>query len=408
MQQLLHTPEGVKDFYNDECAGKLAVCAKLKNTFDLYGFQSIQPPTFEYFDIFNSERGSVASKEMYKLFDRDGETLVLRPDFTPSIARCAAKYYAQEELPIRLCYQGNTFINNVGLQGRLKERTQAGAELIGDDSLAADAEMLAMVADCLKHVGLTEFQVEIGQVDFFRGLMEEAGLDEEQQKELRELIENKNHFGIESMMSGMSLPQPLIEAITSLPKLFGSAEQVFPEARRLTGNATALAAVERLEQLYDMMKAYGMEKYISFDLGMLGNFQYYTGIIFKAYTYGTGDSIVTGGRYDNLMAQFGKEAPSIGFGIAVDTLMSALMRQKIRVELPEGGTLLLYDPGRLKWAVSLATSYRSQEKRVHLLQRKEENQEEYIRYAGENHLSEILYLADDSEGIQMVWRKEDK
>ena len=341
MQQLLHTPEGVRDYYNGECAAKLVTGSKLAHVFGLYGFQSIQTPTFEYFDIFNAERGSVASKEMYKFFDRDGETMVLRPDFTPSIARCAAKYFGQEKLPIRLCYQGNIYINNLSYQGRLKESTQAGAELIGDDSLAADAEMLAMVVDCLKSVGLTEFQVEVGQVDFFNGLMEEAGLAEDQIRELRSLIESKNRFGVELMLNELSLSEDLIAAISALPRLFGSAEQVFPEARRLTENPLALAAVTRLEKIYELMKAYGMDKYISFDLGMLGNYRYYTGIIFKGYTYGTGDCIVTGGRYDNLMAQFGKDAPSIGFGIAVDTLMSALMRQKICVPVEDGGILLV-------------------------------------------------------------------
>ena len=343
MQQLLHTPEGVRDYYNGECAAKLVTGSKLAHVFGLYGFQSIQTPTFEYFDIFNAERGSVASKEMYKFFDRDGETMVLRPDFTPSIARCAAKYFGQEKLPIRLCYQGNIYINNLSYQGRLKESTQAGAELIGDDSLAADAEMLAMVVDCLKSVGLTEFQVEVGQVDFFNGLMEEAGLAEDQIRELRSLIESKNRFGVELMLNELSLSEDLIAAISALPRLFGSAEQVFPEARRLTENPLALAAVTRLEKIYELMKAYGMDKYISFDLGMLGNYRYYTGIIFKGYTYGTGDCIVTGGRYDNLMAQFGKDAPSIGFGIAVDTLMSALMRQKICVPVEDGGILLVYE-----------------------------------------------------------------
>ena len=228
MQQLLHTPEGVRDYYNGECAAKLVTGSKLAHVFGLYGFQSIQTPTFEYFDIFNAERGSVASKEMYKFFDRDGETMVLRPDFTPSIARCAAKYFGQEKLPIRLCYQGNIYINNLSYQGRLKESTQAGAELIGDDSLAADAEMLAMVVDCLKSVGLTEFQVEVGQVDFFNGLMEEAGLAEDQIRELRSLIESKNRFGVELMLNELSLSEDLIAAISALPRLFGSAERGLP------------------------------------------------------------------------------------------------------------------------------------------------------------------------------------
>ena len=123
MVQLLHTPEGVKDYYNDEFARKDALRRRIKDTFSRYGYRGIQTPSFEYFDIFNAERGSVSSRDMYKMIDRNGETLVLRPDFTPSIARCAAKYYGAESLPVRFCYEGNTFINNSSYQGRLKETT---------------------------------------------------------------------------------------------------------------------------------------------------------------------------------------------------------------------------------------------------------------------------------------------
>ena len=142
--QLLHTPEGVRDIYAEECARKLAVEQKIQHVFGLYGYQSIETPVFEFFDIFKKERGSVGSQGMYKFFDRDNNTLVLRPDMTPPIARCVAKYYMDETKPLRLCYLGPTFINGTSYQGRLKESTQTGAELIGDDTADADAEMIAM------------------------------------------------------------------------------------------------------------------------------------------------------------------------------------------------------------------------------------------------------------------------
>lgn len=177
--QLLHTPEGVRDIYGSECARKLAVQEKILQVFRLYGYEAIETPVFEYFDIFSKERGSVRAQEMYKFFDRDNNTLVLRPDMTPSIARCAAKYFMEEENPIRLCYVGPSFINSSSYQGRLKEATQTGVELIGDDTCQGDAEMIAMVIQSLKEAGLTEFQVELGQVEFYRSLTEEVGMDEE-------------------------------------------------------------------------------------------------------------------------------------------------------------------------------------------------------------------------------------
>ena len=139
-RQLLHTPEGVRDIYNDECEKKMLLQDQLYHILRLHGYHPIQTPTFEFFDIFNRDKGSAPSNEMYKFFDRDNNTLVLRPDITPSIARCVAKYYADEEFPVRLCYTGNTYTNTLKLQGKLKEVTQIGAELINDDSSAADGD----------------------------------------------------------------------------------------------------------------------------------------------------------------------------------------------------------------------------------------------------------------------------
>ena len=144
MEQKLHTPEGVRDIYNKECEIKLALQKKLSTVLHLYGYQDIQTPTFEYYDVFRKEIGSISTRELYKFFDRDGNILALRPDITPSVARAAATLFEGEDMPIRLCYAGNTFINHTSYQGRLKENTQLGAELIGLDSIEADAEMLAM------------------------------------------------------------------------------------------------------------------------------------------------------------------------------------------------------------------------------------------------------------------------
>lgn len=168
MRQLFHTPEGVRDVYGTECAKKLYLQRKMEKIFHAYGYQSIETPTFEFFDVFGKQVGTTPSRELYKFFDRDGNTLVLRPDFTPSIARAASMYYHQEDMPIRLCYSGNTFVNRSSYQGRLKESTQMGVELLGDASVDGDGEIIAMTVELLKAAGLKEFQISIGQVDFFK------------------------------------------------------------------------------------------------------------------------------------------------------------------------------------------------------------------------------------------------
>ncbi|HPU63632.1 MAG TPA: ATP phosphoribosyltransferase regulatory subunit, partial [Mobilitalea sp.] len=371
---------------------------KLHQVLKLYGFRDIQTPSFEFFDIFNHERGTVSSKDMYKLFDKEGNTLVLRPDITPSVARCVAKYYKDEELPVRLCYIGNTYINNTAYQGKLKEVTQLGAELFNDDSIDADAEMLALTVECLLEAGLKEFQLEIGNADFFRSLIEEAGLkNNDDIISFRTLIENKNMFGIEETVQSKIINGDLKEIFLKLPELFGSSE-ILDFAKKLTKNPRALKAVERLEKLYEIMTLYGFEKYISFDLGMTGKFDYYTGIIFKAYTYKTGEPIVTGGRYDKLVGQFGKDCPAIGLAIVIDSLMLALSRQNLLPQIDSSDTLVIYKSEYKNMAISLANYFRKDGINI-ILQLSKDNMdlEDYLAYMKRMNIGGLLYIDNDTE-----------
>ena len=359
MKQLLHTPEGVRDIYGVEYEKRNRIENRIVECMKLYGFHAIQTPTFEYFDIFSAERGTVSAKDMYKFFDRDGNTLVLRPDMTPAIARCVAKYYKEEGSAIRLCYNANTFINENDYQGKLKEITQIGAELINEPSVEADAEMIALTVECMLASGLTEFQVEVGQADFFRALVEEAGLDEEETEQLRAAIIEKNTFGLEGILAGCQIKDSTRKALVKLPELFGTI-QMLETVKSITDNDRALKTVERLEHLYDCMKAYGYEKYITFDLGALSKYDYYTGITFRAYTYGTGNPIVTGGRYDSLVGQFGKQAAAIGFALCLDELMAAMLRQGIAVQEKAACVEVFYDTDGYIEAVKKAQELRSQ------------------------------------------------
>ncbi|MFA9375675.1 MAG: ATP phosphoribosyltransferase regulatory subunit [Lachnotalea sp.] len=395
-KKLLHTPEGVRDIYNLECENKLLLQENMHKQLKLYGYKDIQTPTFEFFDIFSREIGTIPSKDLYKFFDREGDTLVLRPDFTPSIARCAAKYYMDEDMPIRLCYVGNAFINNSQYQGKLKETTQMGAELIGDNTVDADAEMIVLVINSLLESGLTDFQVEIGQTDFFRGLLEDAKITEELEIELRELISIKNYFGVEELLSGLTMNAELKEVLFKLPQLFGSID-ILNEAKSLTSNPCAIRAIERLESLYEVLKIYGLEQYVSFDLGMLSKYKYYTGIIFKAYTFGTGEPIVNGGRYNNLLSWFGKEAASIGFVIMVDVLMSALMRQNKEIAITNQNTMILYRNPQQKQAIELAQHLRKQDQNIELVSMEEDKTlEECVAYATRNASAVVLAFETDT------------
>ncbi len=401
--RLLHTPEGVRDIYEGECRRKLDLQEKMHRVFADYGYSDIQTPTFEYFDIFSREVGTTPSRDLFKFFDREGNTLVLRPDFTPSVVRSAAKYFGDAPLPVRLCYSGNAFINESAVyQGRLKETTQMGAELFGDQSLQADAEMIALTADALKASGLEKFQVEIGQVDFFKGLLEEAGFDQEEGERLRTLISQKSFFGIEEMLRAKSIDHSLKQVFLQLTEAFGGIEKIL-EARNWTKNERSQAAVSRLIDLYELLKEYQCQEFVSFDLGMLSKYKYYTGIIFRAYAYGMGQPLATGGRYDNLMGYFGKDSPAIGFVVSVDHLLAGLSRQGSPTPQAPKRQLLLFE----KKAEKDAARYGSEERKAHrpviLLQRDPGRELDFYRQAAEKEESLSVIYMNENGRIEDRW-----
>lgn len=396
-KDLLHTPEGVRDIYNGECQRKLMLQNRLREVCSMYGYNDIQTPSIEFFDVFSKERGSVPSNEMFKLFDRYGNTLVLRPDMTPAIARTAAKYFGDNALPLKLCYTGNTFINvSKYYQGKLKENTMVGAELIGDDSIYADFEIISMVVDCMKSAGLKEFQVEVGNVMFFKGLLKEAGISGDEEEMLVSLIQDKNYFGVEELLASLNIDKHIADVLLALPQLFGSAE-VLEKAEKLTKNPDCIMAIERLLKLYDFLKAAGYDKYISFDLGELSNHAYYTGIVFHAYTFGTGEPVINGGRYDKLIGQFGDDKASIGFSITLDRLMAAITRQGLDISLDLSGTLIVYENSEFIKAVSEAADLRKKGERVCMIEYNTQiTDSQYAEYAQGSMLERTIFLKKDS------------
>ena len=365
-KQLLHTPEGVRDIYNEECEKKLLLQSDLLGILKGYGYHPIQTPTFEFFDIFGKEIGTTPSKELYKFFDREGNTLVLRPDMTPSIARAAAKYFMDEDMPIRLCYMGNTFINNSSYQGRLKESTQLGAELIGDSTVDADAEILSMTVECLQKAGLKDFQLSVGHADFFQGLVEAAGISEEDEEELRELLANKNFFGVEEFAETLNLKAELNELFHMLGSLNVDLNDLKRAKEAAASYPRILAAIHNLEELHKVLEVYGIQKYISFELGIISSYQYYR-----------------------------KTSASIGFAIVIDQLMAALSRQKINITIETNGELIVYAKAAQAKAILSAKEKRAAGTPVEtILKDDTKTNEDYQNYAKRNRIRTVTFMED--------------
>ncbi len=390
--QLLHTPEGVRDIYSDECERKHILEDKIHRTLKSYGYHPIQTPTFEFFDIFGKEIGTTPSKDLYKFIDREGNTLVLRPDITPSIARCASKYYMEDAIPIRFCYTGNTFINNSSYQGLLKETTQSGAELIGDGSVEADAELIALTVQLLLNVGLKEFQVSVGHADFLKGLFEAAQLGEDTENEIRELLLNRNFYGVEEIVKQIGLNDDLAFLFGLLKDVMLTKEKLLEAKGKAADYPKIFCALERLEQLEDLLRIYRVEQYVFYEMAMISELNYYTGIIFSAYTFGSGNAVVKGGRYDRLLESFGKSAPAIGFAIVIDQLMDALRHQNICIPFENRTKWFVYREEKHDEVIRDAMILRNRGENVELMPLTETNTvETYQRYAQQYHIQDIIY-----------------
>ena len=379
--KLLHTPDGVRDLYGNDLLLKSETMKKIEKVFSSYGFHDIETPTFEYFDIFSNEIGTTPSRDLYKFFDKEGDTLALRPDFTPGVARCAAKYYMDVNIPVRFRYKGNAFINSSLLQGKLCEGTQMGVEYIGDDSIYADAELISLCTKAVLAAGISDFQVCIGSIEFIRALCEEAGIKDDIKEALRECVSIKNFFGARELLTG-KVDDIYLEALLKLGDM-GDNDEFLTSFKGMVKSERVIRELDRLSNLYKLLCDMGVSKYVSFDLGMVSKLNYYTGIIFKVFTYGVGDAFVKGGRYDSLLSKFGKDSPAVGFMIALDDLVNALRYTGIK-PVPEIETAVFCHENKYIEGIEIADDIRKKGRTAFIVSYNETNKNERLGFLKES------------------------
>lgn len=361
----IYTPEGVQDILFEECYIKRGLEENLRTLFGARGYYEVETPVIEFYDAFSSEEDITPQENMFKFFDQQGRILVLRPDMTIPVARIAATKYKDIVYPLRVCYVGNAFRYNEMGGGKQKEYTQAGVEILGVSTPEADAEVIATAIKGLQACGLENFQIDIGQVEFFKGLMEETGLSDQDTEQMRSLIDRKDYLGVEELVKAYNISEDLKELIFSMPGLFGSLD-VIDKVEKITKNKRSLAALENLRRVIEILEDYGLSRYVSVDLGMVQSLNYYTGIIFRGFTYDVGFPIVSGGRYDNLVEKFGKKCPATGFSLGINMVMMALDRQKAELKKPWVDTLICYQSEGRKTAFDICEELRSQGLKVEI------------------------------------------
>lgn len=319
-----HTPLGVSDLLFEEYELWEKIIDTAREVYGHWGYRGVKTPSFEYSDMYTLA-DPINQENMYKFFDEKGHMLSLRPDITTSVARIAATKLSENNLPLKISYCGSVFRNEEAFgQTRKREFTQTGIELIGEKSARADAEVIEIAIEVLKSAGLSDFQIDIGQIEFFKGLAQSAGLDDKNTDTLREIIDSKDFIGIGSILDKYDISDELKDLFFALPTLFGGIEIVKGLAGNKTLNARSKDALLNLMSVYEILKEKGFEKYISIDLGMVPSLDYYTGIIIKGVTKAVGFPLCNGGRYDSLTEKFGKALPSTGVAFGVERIAAAI------------------------------------------------------------------------------------
>ncbi len=362
---VLEIPYGTRDFLPHEAAEKRQLETTLADLFASWGYDEIVTPTIEYLDTLTMGNGHVLEPHMFKFFDKNNRTLALRHEMTTPIARVAASRLKDETLPLKLSYISSVYRYEQTQTGRQCEFYQAGVEFMGSGTAAADAEVIALAAEGLRRTGLQNFQICLGQVDFINGIMQQFQLDDAMQTKIKAAMEQRNLVGLEALLEQTTLAKSARELLRRLPLLHGG-EAVLAQAYDIAVTEQSRRALDNLAAIYHLLEEYGVAGQVQFDLGVIRDFNYYTGMVFEVYTPGLGFPLCGGGRYDHMLSDFGSACPATGFALGIERIMLSLERQGLRMPQIRKDIYLAYAPGKLAAALHKAQEYRQQGQVVEL------------------------------------------
>ncbi|MBR6267669.1 MAG: ATP phosphoribosyltransferase regulatory subunit [Selenomonadaceae bacterium] len=362
---ILEIPYGTRDFLPEEAAAKRCVEHRLSKLFAGWGYEEVVTPTLEYLDTLTMDSVRSLESRMFKLFDRDNRTLALRHEMTTPIARLAASRLREHAMPMKLSYISSVFRYEQTQTGRQCEFYQAGVELMGEGVAAADAEVIALAVEGLRSSGLKNFSVGLGQVDFANGVMEQNQLNADQREALKSAMEHHDIVGLEALVDSIGLQQQAADTLKAIPKLHGG-KDVLERAYSMALSEQSRRALDNLSEIYRLLESYGVADYVTFDLGIIRDFSYYTGMVFEIYTPGLGFPLCGGGRYDHMLSDFGMACPATGFALGIERILLALKRQQLKQPMQPRDIYVGYAPGKADEAVRTAMTLRKEGKSVEL------------------------------------------
>lgn len=317
--------DGTADYLPAECYNFFALSDKLMDSFVRRGFMRVDTPILERHELFSKPECGVNINNCFKLTDYDGALLVMRPDMTMPIARLATTKIPDAS-HAKFCYSAKSFRFDKGSSSALREFTQVGVEIFAPSNAYVDADCIVMAIEGLKSAGLNEFQIEIGHVGYFKGLISALNLTKDDEKSVIELVNSKDKFGLELFIKKRNDNNKYWDKIANLPLEFGGADML----KRIAENidiAESAEAIENLLKINDYIVNLGYGDYVSYDLSLVNGVQYYSGVVFKGITKYFGKSFLAGGRYDGLCKAFDKDLPATGFAIGVNYLLTAIRRE---------------------------------------------------------------------------------
>ena len=349
----LITPEGTRDLLFEECLARRMVENKLTTLFSRFGYSEVVTPGIEFYDLFSGSSRNFQQESMYKLTDSKGRLIVMRPDSTIPIARLASTRLKDAKRPLRLYYNQSIYENNALLKGRSDEVVQTGIELLGGtNTKRADYEVLCTAVEALAEFDEEKFRLEIGHIGYFKELVARLDVDERVREEIRLLISQKNYPALNDLLDEVGENQ-ITHTLKQLPRLFGGVE-VFDKAAELFTDDKITAILSTLKEVYSRVSSLGYDGKISVDLGIVSHTDYYTGIVFKGYISGVGSSVLKGGRYDGLMAEFGEPCPAVGFGVNCDEIARYLRKNYLAPTLKSADCIVFGEKGYVVEAIAFA------------------------------------------------------
>ena len=391
---ILNAPEGMKSYLPEDALKFAEIRKNIDGVFRCWGYQPVITPLLENYDSLLAGMEEEGRKQFYKMIDYDGNILALRPEMTAPIARTVVNREEELSLPLRLSYYAPVFRYDMPQTGKNREIFQMGLEFIGESSFA-DAEVIITAVEAIKSTGIKDFKIDLGHVGYLQGIIEQLKLPADKGYRLKTFLHEKDFVGLRSFLKKLTIGNP--EVLHNIPLLRGDKE-ILERAEQMVDNRRSLQAVTKLKEVYQYLESYRIADFINFDFSLIRGLDYYTGMIFEGFTEKLGYTICGGGRYDNLLGQYGSRSiPAVGFAIGVQRLALALENYPETENKLDG--LLIFAPERRGLALQCARQLHHQEYHI-IIEENGNSRESYLELARRKGAARVLFfdkITDDRE-----------